>query len=84
LKPIELHFTPDVERKLDDLAAQNGRRTDDLLRDALAAYFDESVQTREVLNRRYDERKSGNLEAVDGEEAFARLKAKITILRGRD
>jgi predicted transcriptional regulator len=83
-KPIELHFTPDVARKLDDLAAQNGRRTDDLLRDALAAYFDESVQTREVLNHRYDERKSGNLEPVDGEEAFARLKAKITILRGRD
>ena len=84
MKPMELHFTPDVERNLDDLAAQNGRRTDDLLRDALAAYFDESVQTREVLNYRYDERTSGNLEPVDGEEAFARLKAKITILRGRD
>ena len=36
-----------------------------------------------MLNDRYDELKSGNLEPVDGEEAFARLKAKIT-LRGRD
>jgi predicted transcriptional regulator len=80
---MELHFTPDVEKKLNDLAAQNGRRTDDVLRDALAAYFDESVQTRDILNHRYDERKSGNVEPVDGEEAFARLKAKTEAQRYR-
>jgi hypothetical protein len=41
-------------------------------------------ETRDLLNDRYDEPRSGNVEPVDGEEAFARLKAKITILRGRD
>jgi hypothetical protein len=80
---MELHFTPDVEKKLDDLAAQSGRRTDDLLQDTLAAYFDELVQTRDMLNDRYDELKSGNAEPVDGEEAFARLKAKTEGQRNR-
>ncbi len=44
----------------------------------------ELVQTRDMLNHRYDGPNSGKVEPVDGEEAFARLKAKITILRGRD
>jgi hypothetical protein len=82
LKPMELHFISDVEKKFNDLAAQSGRRTDDLLQDALAAPFDELVETRrDMLNDRYDEPRSGNVEPVDGEAAFARLKAKITILR---
>jgi hypothetical protein len=83
LKPME-HFISDVEKKFNDLAAQSGRRTDDLLQDALAAPFDELVETRDMLNDRYDEPRRGNVEPVDGEAAFARLKAKITILRGRD
>jgi len=37
-----------------------------------------------MLNDRYDELNSGHGEPVEGEKAFARLKAKITILRGRD
>jgi len=31
---MEIHFTPDVEKKLNDLAAQSGCGTDDLLLDA--------------------------------------------------
>jgi predicted transcriptional regulator len=83
LKPMEVHFTPDVEKKLNDLAAQSGRGTDELLQDALAAYFDELVQTRDMLNGRYDELKSGRVKPVDGEEAFARLKAKTEAQRNR-
>jgi hypothetical protein len=80
---MELHFTPDVEKKLNDLAAQSGRRTDDLLPETLAAYFDELVETRDMLNDRRDELKSGKVEPVDGEEAFARLKAKTEAQRNR-
>jgi hypothetical protein len=78
---MEVHFTPDVEKKLNDLAAQSGRRTDELLQDALAAYFDELAQTRNMLNSRYDELKSGGVKPIDGEEAFARLKAKTEAQR---
>jgi len=80
---MEVHFTPDVEKKLNDLAAQSGRGTDELLQDALAAYFDELIQTRELLDKRYDELKSGRVKAIDGAEAFARLKAKTAAQRNR-
>jgi predicted DNA-binding protein len=80
---MEVHFTPDVEKRLNDLAAQSGRGTDELLQDALAAYFDELVQTRDMLNSRYDELKSGTVKPIDGEEAFVRLKAKTEAQRDR-
>ncbi|MGA7558271.1 MAG: hypothetical protein WCF61_09760 [Terriglobales bacterium] len=80
---MEVHFTPDVEKKLNDLAAQSGRGTDELLHDALAAYFDELAQTRDMLDNRYDELKSGRAKPIDGEEAFTRLKANTEALRNR-
>jgi hypothetical protein len=83
LKPMEAHFTPDVEKRLNDLATQSGRRADELLQDALAAYFDELGQTRELLDSRYDQLKSGSVKPIDGEEAFARLKAKTEAQRNR-
>ena len=81
LKAMEIHFTPDVEKKLNDLAAESGRGTDDLLLDALAGYFDELVETRDMLNSRYDDLKNGKVKPIDGEEAFARLKAKTAAQR---
>jgi predicted transcriptional regulator len=78
---MEINFTADVEKKLNDLAAQSGRAANELLQDALAGYLDELVQTRDTLNSRYDELKSGRVKAIDGEEAFARLKAKTEAQR---
>jgi predicted transcriptional regulator len=80
---MEIHLTPEVEKKLNDLATQSGRETDELLQDALAGYFDELVEARGMLDSRYDELKSGRVKPVDGEEAFARLKAKIKDQRNR-
>lgn len=80
---MEVHFTPDVEKKLNDLAAQSGRGTDELVQDALAAYLDELAQTRDMLNRRFDELKGGKVRPIDGEEAFAHLKAKTQAQRNR-
>ena len=70
---MEIHFTPDVEKKLNDLAAQSGRGADELLQDALAGYLDELVKARDMLDSRYDDLKSGKVKPIDGEEAFARL-----------
>ena len=83
LKAMEVHFAPDVERKLNELAAQSGRGASELLQDALAGYLDELAQTREMLDSRYDELKSGRVKPIDGEEAFARLKAKTEAQRNR-
>ena len=78
---MEIHFTPDVEKKLNDLAAQSGRGPDELLQDALAGYFEELVQTRDMLNSRYDELKSGGVKPIPGDEALARLREKSAARR---
>jgi hypothetical protein len=80
---MEVHFAPDVEKKLRDLAAQSGCGTDEVLQDALAGYLDEVGKTRDMLNSRYDALKSGRVKPIDGEEAFARLKAKTEAHRNR-
>ncbi len=80
---MEVHFAPDLERRLSDLAAQSGRGTEDLLQDALAGYLDDLAQTRNMLNSRYDHLKSGRVKPVDGEEALARLQAKTEAQRNR-
>jgi len=80
---MEVHFTPETEKKLKDLSTQSGRGTDDLVEDAMAGYFDEVLQAREMLNTRYDDLKNGRVKPIDGEEAFARLKAKTEAQRNR-
>jgi predicted DNA-binding protein len=73
---MEVHFTPEVQAKLERLASDTGRPTNELLQDALAGYFDELASTREMLDSRYDDLKSGRVKPVSGAEVKARLKAK--------
>jgi len=73
---MEVNFTSETEKKLKDLAAQSGRGTDELVEDATAAYVEELLQTREMLNSRYDDLKSGRVKPIDGEEFFERLKRR--------
>jgi predicted DNA-binding protein len=80
---MEVRFTPETEKKLKDLSAQSGCGTDDLVEDATAAYVEELLAARDMLNSRYDDLKSGRVKAIDGEEAFARLKAKTEAQRNR-
>jgi predicted DNA-binding protein len=78
---MEVHLTPEVEARLNQLAIETGRGKDELVQDAMAGYFDELVQTREMLDSRYDDVKSGTVKPIDGEEAFARLRKKSEALR---
>ncbi len=66
---MEVHFTPDVQAKLDQMARDTGRPSDELLEDAVAGLFDELAYTREMLDRRYDDLESGRVQPIDGEEA---------------
>lgn len=70
---MEVHLTPDTERKLKDLAAQTGRGTDDLVEDAMAGYVEELLQAREMLNNRYDDLRSGRVKPIAGDEVAARF-----------
>jgi len=74
---MEVHFTPELEKKLNDLAAQSGRSTDELVQDVMSGYADELAETREMLDTRYDDIKSGRVKLIPGDEAFARLHERI-------
>jgi predicted DNA-binding protein len=73
---MEVHFTPELEKRLADLAAQTGRGVDELVQEVVAGYVDELAEVRGMLNHRYDDLKSGRVKPIDGEEAFARLREK--------
>jgi hypothetical protein len=70
---MEVRLTPETEKKLKELSAETGRATDDILEDAMAGYVIELRQTREMLDRRYDELETGLVEPIrdtDVEEYF--------------
>jgi len=74
---MEVHFTAETEKKLKDLATQSGRGTaDELVRDVVEGYFDELARTREMLDSRYDDLKSGRVKPIDGEEFFEGLRRR--------
>ena len=76
LKGMEVHLTPETEKKLKDLATQSGRGTDDLVEDAMAGYFDEVLQAREMVDSRYDDLKSGRVEPISRDEVIAHFREK--------
>ena len=81
LEAMEVHFTPETEKKLKDLSTQSGRGTDDLVEDAMAGYFDEVLQAREMLNSRYDDLKGGRVKPISGDEVIAHFRAKSAARR---
>jgi predicted DNA-binding protein len=79
---MEIHFAPETEKKLQDLAAQSGRRTaDELVQDVIEGYFEELAQTRTMLNSRYDDLKSGRVKPVPGDEVEAYFRDKSAAAR---
>jgi predicted transcriptional regulator len=73
---MEVHFRPETESRLQELASKSGRPASDLIEDAMAGYLAELAQVREMLEGRYDDLKSGRVTPLDGDEAFARLRQK--------
>ena len=73
---MEVHFRPDTESRLQDLASKSGRPPSDLIEDAMAGYLQELGQVRDMLDGRYEDLKTGRVKPVDGDDAFARLRQK--------
>jgi predicted DNA-binding protein len=78
---MEVHFTPEIQARLDRLAAESGRPKDALVQDAMPGYLDELEQTRGMLDSRYDDLKSGKVKPISGEEVIARLREKSAARR---
>ncbi len=83
LETMEVHLTPDLEAKLEKLAAETGRAKDELVHDVVAGYFDELTQVREMLDSRYDDVKSGRVTPIDGEAFFKDLQEREEALLNR-
>lgn len=73
---MEVHLTPDLEAKLDQLSAETGRAKNDLVQDAMAGYLAELAQVRNTLDTRYDDIKSGKIQPLNGPQVFASLRQK--------
>ena len=73
---MEVHFTPDLEKKLNELAAKTGRGAAEIVQDVVAGYVDEFAGVREMLDGRYDDLKSGRIKPVDGEAFFEQLRQR--------
>jgi hypothetical protein len=66
---------------LNDLAAQSGRGAAELLQDAWAGYFEEVALTRQVLDSRYDDLKSGRVKPIPSDEVEAYFREKSAAAR---
>lgn len=71
-----VRLKPETESRLQELAAATGRPPEELVEDAMAGYLAELAQTREMLDRRYDELQSGQVKGIDADDAFERLRQK--------
>lgn len=73
---MEVHFSPELQSKLEATARAVGSGPDELVQEVMAGYIDELAEVRNMLDSRYDDIKSGRVKPIDGEEAFARLRRK--------
>jgi len=78
---MEVHFTPELEKKLTDIASQAGRLPDDLVQDVVAGYVEELAEVRGMLDSRYDDLKSGRLKPIPGDEVEAYFREKSASAR---
>ena len=78
---MEVHFTPDVQAKLDRLVTETGRSADEFVQDAMAGYVDELADLRDPLDGRYDDLKSGRVKPISGDEVVARLRTRSAARR---
>jgi predicted DNA-binding protein len=62
-----VHFRPETESRLQELADKTGRPANNLVEDAMAGHLQELGGVREMLDGRYDDLKTGRVKPVDEE-----------------
>ena len=81
LKVMEVHIAPELQAKIDQLIIETGRTPEQLIEDALTGYVAELAETREMLNSRYDDLKSGRVKPIPGDKVIAHLREKSAARR---
>jgi len=72
---------PDLQAELDRWVTETGRDPDELVEDAMAGYFAELALTRDMLNHRYDDLKSGRVKPISRDEMVAYFREKSAARR---
>jgi predicted transcriptional regulator len=80
---MTVHLSPELEKRLNELAAQTGRAAEELVEDAMTGYLDEVVAVRDLLRSRHDDLTRGRVQPIGGDEVFTRLREKSTRRRNR-
>jgi predicted transcriptional regulator len=78
---MEVQFEPAVQAKLDRIARESGRDAVQLVQDAVAGYVDELAETRQMLDSRYDDIKSGKVKLIPADEVEAYFREKSAAAR---
>jgi hypothetical protein len=78
---MEVHFAPELQAKLDPLVIETGCPVEKLIEDTLAGYVPKLAQTREMLDSRYDDLKSGRVKPIPGDEVEAYFREKSAAAR---
>jgi hypothetical protein len=73
---MQVDFTPELQAQLDKLATDAGHRTDELVREVMSDYVHQVAETRDMLDSRYDDMKSGKIKLIPGDQVLARLREK--------
>jgi len=68
---------PDLQAKVEQWVSDTGRPAEELFEDAVSGYFDGLVETRHMLDSRYDDIKSGKVKLIPGDEVEAELRKRI-------
>jgi hypothetical protein len=81
---MQVHFSnPELQAKVEQWVSDTGRPAEELVEDAVAGYFDGLAETRDMLDSRYDDIKSGKVKLIPGDEVIARLRARSAAYRQR-
>jgi hypothetical protein len=75
---MELTLEPALAAKVELWSAETGRPAGELVEDAIAGYFSEVEELRNLLRCRYDEIADGRVQPVDGAEAYRQLKNRAS------
>jgi predicted transcriptional regulator len=78
---MEVQFEPALQAKLDEIARASGRAAAELVQDAVAGYVDDVAETRQMLDSRYDDIKSGKVKMIPGDEVEAYFREKSAAAR---
>jgi hypothetical protein len=78
---MEVHFAPELQAKIDQLVIETGRAPGELVEDAMAGYVTELLETREMLDSRYDDLKSGRVRPISRDEVIAHFREKSAAAR---